>query len=235
MKGKSVMLGGLGIVAALLGVYLLFRQAIASSARNRQVIAYLNDPASFSHLEIKAQTRCQQAPFILPTDGMIGFLWDDSFRPGHHHQGIDIFGGKAAGITPVYAAYGGYLTRAPDWKASLIIRIPSDPLQADQQIWTYYTHLADPDGNSLIVPSFPPGTEEQWVEAGALLGYQGNFSGKTGQPTGVHLHFSIVRDDGQGHYLNELEIDNTLDPSPYFGLNLNGRSNKNRIPTCLVP
>jgi polysaccharide pyruvyl transferase WcaK-like protein len=41
---------------------------------------------------------------------------------------------------------------------------------------------------------------------------------------GVHLHFSIVRDDGSGKYLNELEINNTLDPSLYFGLNLNAKN-----------
>ena len=49
----------------------------------------------------------------------------------------------------------------------------------------------------------------------------GNYSGTAGNPVGVHLHFSIVKDDGSGGYTNEYEIQNTLDPSPYFGLNLN--------------
>ncbi len=51
------------------------------------------------------------------------------------------------------------------------------------------------------------------MHTGDLLGYQGNYSGNPGNPTGVHLHFSIVRDDGSGKYLNELEFANTLDPS----------------------
>ena len=51
-------------------------------------------------------------------------------------------------------------------------------------------------------------------------------------PVGVHLHFSIVRDDGSGHFTNELENANTLDPSPYFGLNLNANSNTGEIPLC---
>jgi len=46
----------------------------------------------------------------------------------------------------------------------------------------------------------------------------GNYSGEAGNPTGIHLHFSIVQDDGTGHYKNELKIENTLDPSPYLGL-----------------
>ena len=54
------------------------------------------------------------------------------------------------------------------------------------------------------------------MSAGTFLGYQGNFSGTPGNPTGVHLHFSIVMDDGEGGFLNELKIRNTLDPSPYF-------------------
>ena len=45
-----------------------------------------------------------------------------------------------------------------------------------------------------------------YVEAGTLLGYQGNFSGDPNNPVGVHLHFSIVLDDGQGKFRNELEI-----------------------------
>ena len=63
---------------------------------------------------IYAGQTCGDAPFQMPTDGYIGFLWGDSFRVGHHHQGLDIFGGQDAGLTPVYAAYPGYLTRLPD-------------------------------------------------------------------------------------------------------------------------
>jgi hypothetical protein len=48
---------------------------------------------------------------------------------------------------------------------------------------------------------------------------------------GVHLHFSVVRDQG-GRWLNELEIRNTLDPSPYLGLPLNARSSPDSVPVC---
>jgi murein DD-endopeptidase MepM/ murein hydrolase activator NlpD len=95
--------------------------------------------------------------------------------------------------------------------------------------------MADPAGNSLIVDAFPPGTREVFVSAGTLLGYQGNYSGTPGSPTGIHLHFSIVRDDGQGMYLNELDIRNTVDPTPYFGLSLNIEDNPTEIPLCRQP
>jgi hypothetical protein len=78
--------------------------------------------------------------------------------------------------------------------------------------------MADPKGNAFISADFLPGTTEQYVEAGTLLGYQGNYSGDPGHPIGMHLHFSIVKDDGRGRFLNELKIENTLDPSPYLGL-----------------
>jgi len=159
-------------------------------------------------------------------------LWDDSFRPGHRHQGIDIFSGTPPGEIPVYAAYDGYLTRQSDWKSSLIIRIPEDPLKPSLQIWIYYTHLDDDFGQSLIMDPYPPGTYELPVKEGSLLGYQGNYSGTPGNPVGVHLHFSIVKDDGRGNYINELKISNTLDPSPYFDLSLNGKNNPDQIPAC---
>lgn len=219
-------------VLALVGGYFAYRWYERSGERTARLMLWLRDAEAHPEWAVQAGQRCEDAPFLQPTNGYIGFLWDDSFRPGHRHQGIDIFGGQAAGLTPVYTAYSGYLTRLPDWKSSLIIRIPADPLQPGRQIWTYYTHLADRQGNSFIVPAFPPGSTEVYVEAGSLLGYQGDYSGDPNNPTGVHLHFSIVLDDGQGRFLNELKIENTLDPSAYLGLQLNANESDGRVPIC---
>lgn len=226
----SLILLSLLVLAGL--AFLAFKRSGFSFDRTSQVMEWLRHPDLHPEWAIRAGEHCADAPFIFPTDGFIGFLWDDSFRPGHRHQGIDIFGGTEVNITPVIAAYPGYLTRQQDWKSSLILRIPDDPLSPGRQIWTYYTHLADPQGNSFISPEFPPGTSEVFVPAGTLLGYQGNYSGDPGNPVGVHLHFSIVRDDGSGRFLNELRIENTLDPSPYLGLPLNARFNQGEIPLC---
>jgi hypothetical protein len=214
-------------------VYMYFRFGRGNPLRTGRVITWINNPGSHPEWLIKGKTRCDDTtPFLFPADGFIGYLWDDSFRPGHRHQGIDIFSKEGSGDTPIYSVYDGYLSRMPDWKSTLIIRIPDDPLHPGHQIWTYYTHMADGQGNSYIVDDFPPGTSEQFVKEGTLLGYMGNYSGTPGNPTGIHLHFSIVRDDGQGNFLNELKIQNTLDPSPYFDLPLNGPSNRDQIPTC---
>ncbi len=181
---------------------------------------------------MEALTHCGDAPFVLPTHGFIGYLYKDSFTPLKLHTGLDIFGGTAVGETPIYAPYDGFLTRESDWKSSLILRVPEDPLNPGEQIWVYMTHLADVQGNSLIEATFPPGTHEVAVKQGDLLGYQGNYSGYPGSPTGIHLHISIVKDDGKGKYLNELQIENTLDPSPYFGMQLNADIAAKSSPTC---
>lgn len=225
-----------GSLAALLclvatGFY-IYRFSGGDPGRYNQVLKWLRNPSAYPEWAVKAGQRCGSAPFIMPTDGFIGFLWDDSFRIGHRHQGIDIFGGTEVNQTPVIAAYSGYLTRLPDWKSTVIIRIPEDPLQPGRQIWTYYTHLAGPQGDAYISEQFPPGTYDQYVAAGELLGYQGNYSGTPGNPTGVHLHFSIVLDDGEGQFLNELDIENTLDPSPYLGLPLNANHQVSSAPVC---
>ncbi len=191
----------------------------------------MKDPASQPGLAIEAGMRCGDAPFLFPTSGVAGYLWDESFQIGHRHQGVDIFAGTDVDVTPVVAAYPGYLTRLPDWKSSVIIRVPSDPLQPGRQIWIYYTHMADANGNSFISSDFPPGTSEKPVEAGMLLGRQGDYSGDPNNPVGVHLHISIVKDDG-GQFMNELDIRNTYDPSPYFGLPLNGDKNPDQVPEC---
>ena len=92
--------------------------------------------------------------------------------------------------------------------------------------------MADRQGNSFISPEFPAGTKELYVEASTLLGYQGNYSGDPNNPVGVHLHISVVEDDGFGNFKNELDINNTYDPSPYFGLLLNANENPDTIPVC---
>lgn len=217
------------LLGLLVSGFLRYRSNFTRSVRVR---LWINHPEQYPEWSITALERCEAAPFILPTDGFIGFLWDDSFKLGHRHQGIDIFAGSQPGVVPVYSASDGYLTRQADWKSSLIIRVPEDPLQPDRQIWIYYTHLADQNGRSFITAEFPPGTTEKFIEAGQLLGYQGNYSGDPQNPVGVHLHFSIVKDDGQGKYLNELNIQNTLDPSPYLGLILNSHNSSLELPVC---
>jgi hypothetical protein len=216
-------------LAAAGTAYYLYRP---NSARLLAFRTWINNPASHPEWKLAAGLQCGSAPFRFPTDGFVGFLWGDSFRPGHTHQGIDIFAGTDIGVTGVISAYPGYLTRLPDWKSTVIVRVPEDPLKPGRQIWLYYTHMADEQGNSSISSEFPPGSYEIPVEAGAFLGYQGDFSGNPNNPVGVHLHFSIVEDDGSGQFKNELEIENTLDPSPYLGLPLNAYQNHDRIPLC---
>lgn len=224
VKRALIILVSVVLVIGLVALYFLWIKPSRLSPRTRDLFAWLRNPSAHPTWRIEANQRCSEAPFAMPSSGYIGFLWEDSFRPGHRHQGIDIFGGGEPGTVPVYAAYDGYLTRLPDWKSTVIMRIPSDPLALERQIWTYYTHMAYTSGESLIVADFPPGTSEEFVKAGTLLGYQGNYSGTPGNPTGVHLHFSVVKDDGSGRFLNELEIGNTLDPSPYLGMLLNNKA-----------
>lgn len=217
------------IIAAIGSAIYLYRP---NTARITSFRSWIRNPASRPDWKLAAGSQCGSAPFIFPTDGFVGFLWGDSFRPGHTHQGIDIFGGTDVNITQVVAAYPGYLTRLPDWKSTVIVRVPSDPLNPGSQIWLYYTHMADQFGNSFISEEFPTGTFEKHIEAGTYLGNQGDYSGDPNNPTGVHLHFSIVEDDGNGQFKNELEIKNTLDPSPYLGLPLNASENRNQVPLC---
>lgn len=229
-----VVAGAVAWLASKVG-FRLNGTGVRSPLRDSRVEAFIRAPQDHADWLVQDGQHCGTAPFQMPVTGFVGYLWDDSFRPGHRHQGVDIFGGGQPGDTSVFAAADGYLTREPDWKSSLIIRLPDDPLQPGRQIWTYYTHMADASGNSLIAADYPPGTKEVFVKAGALLGKMGNFSGVPGAPVGVHLHFSIVRDDGGGRFLNELDINNTLDPSPYLGLPLNAHTNIDEIPLCPTP
>ena len=217
------------VITALITAWFMYRP---NSARLLAFRTWINNPASHPDWKLSAGSQCGSAPFLFPTDGFIGFLWGDRMSLNHIHQGVDIFAGTGIGITKVISAYPGYLTRLPEWKSAVIVRVPSDPLNPGTQIWLYYTHMADPNGNSFIAEEFPAGASEKYIEAGVLLGYQGNYSGDANNPVGVHLHFSIVADDGNGQFKNEIEIENTYDPSPYLGLPVNAHENRDEVPVC---
>jgi hypothetical protein len=213
------------LIGTGLYIYATFR---ATASRGRAVSRWMANPTDDPALMIPAGSRCGEAPFIFPTDGVAGFIWGDSFRPTHKHQGVDIFSGTAVGVTPIIAAYDGYLSRDVTWRSAVIMRVPRDPLNPNRQIWVYYTHMADPSGNSFISSDFPPGTSEVFSSPHPLAQWAYR---ATRQTRGVHLHISIVKDEN-GRFMNETDINNTYDPSPYFGMALNASENRDSIPVC---
>lgn len=222
MRWLKWVLGIAGIfVLAGCGYILLTLYSDRLSDSNKYIRRWVDHPDSRPELRTERQS-CGDAPFVLPSDGFVGLLWNDPAAPYtvfNRHTGIDIFGDGKEGEVPVYAVYEGYLSRLSDWLSTVIIE-HDDPLNPGQTIFTYYTHMASGDGKtSYVLEQFPPGTERVWVEKGTLLGYQGEYSGRS-FPIALHVHLSIVKSDDNGSFLNESEVGNTLDPSPYFGLPL---------------
>src|SRR5688500_10049038 len=200
---KRILILSVVIVAMITAGITAYFTYSPNSIRVDKFRQWIRNPAAHPDWKLTAGSQCGTAPFLFPTDGLAGFLWGDSFGLRHTHQGIDVFAGTDVGIARVVSAYPGYLTRLPEWKSAVIVRVPEDPLQPGRQIWLYYTRMADRVGNSYIADECPAGTSEKLVEAGTFIGYQGNFSGEPNNPVGVHLHFSIVLDDGNGKFKNE--------------------------------
>jgi peptidoglycan LD-endopeptidase LytH len=75
------------------------------------------------------------------------------------------------------------------------------------------------------------GTSEKFVSQGTLIGYQGDYSPPF--PVAVQLHLSIVTSEADGSFKNEAILDNTLDPSPYFGFDMNADNRPERPVRCL--
>ena len=220
------------LAAGLIGGALLYFQGGLSGGTGQmwRLRAWFADPTAHPDWQLTGGERCPNAIFALPTDGYVGFERGDSFRPGHTHSGFDIFSPDGEpNVTPIYAAYDGYLIREADWRSTVILRhadfpglpsftLPNGPAP-DDQIWTYYTHMASADGGtSFVSEQFPAGTYNVFVEAGTLLGYQGTWSGSPSRPTGLHLHFSVVKSTLAGGYANETDAANTYDPGPFLGL-----------------
>ncbi len=232
MLGAAVLLGHRGLRSV---ARVIFRRP-----PNEALLRWFREPSSRATLGTSFTAPCPGYPFLTPSSGLVGGLpWNAAYAPYNlftPHPGIDIFGDGPEGTVPVYAAYDGLLTREEGWKSAVIIR-HEDPLQAGRIIWTYYAHMASADGTrSYIVDRFPPGTVGAPVRQGELIGYQGSYNGGPGAaPIGIHLHFSIVRSDAAGHYLNEAVFANTLDPTPYLGLKLNNPQSADFPLRCLPP
>lgn len=90
------------VVTAAVTAYYLYRPNAVRISKFRQ---WIKDPASHPDWKLLAGSQCGSAPFLFPTDGMVGFLWGDTMSKLHKHQGLDIFAGTDIGITKVIAAY----------------------------------------------------------------------------------------------------------------------------------
>jgi peptidoglycan LD-endopeptidase LytH len=227
MRRIATILISIGVLLG--GAWVAYRWYLGSSNSNLTIRQWLTDSQAYADLATPALMQCPGAPFVIPSEGFIGLLWRDSAAPYNslnRHTGIDIFG---QGAVPIYAVYDGYATRLETWRSTVIVR-HDDPLQPGRRIWTYYTHMADRAGESFVADAFPPGTYDKPVAQGTLLGYQGTFN--PGFPIARHLHMSIVTSNPDGSFRNEAILDHTLDPSPYFGMNLNADTQSARPVTC---
>ncbi|MEM7335130.1 MAG: M23 family metallopeptidase [Chloroflexota bacterium] len=218
------------LLVGLLAVAAVFSYISLASRNFRTRVSrigpFMSNPADYDDWVLIGGERCGNAPFLIPSSGYLGVAWNDGVAPLYQHTGFDFFSPDGAdNVTPIYAVYDGFLTREDHWRSAVIIRHPDfDELPAivgDEKIWTYYTHMASQDGTeSFISEEFPRGTREKFVEAGTLLGYQGSWAGTAERDMSRHLHLSIVKSDNNGAYLNETEIANTFDPTPFFGLTM---------------
>ncbi|MFN7037604.1 MAG: hypothetical protein ACK4SN_14695, partial [Bellilinea sp.] len=81
MKRVFPLLLGGAVIAGLVAGYFWFIHPRRTSSRTTRVVQFIRNPQAYADWTVRANTHCEGAPFAFPTDGYIGFLWDDSFRP----------------------------------------------------------------------------------------------------------------------------------------------------------
>lgn len=102
-----------------------------------------------------------------PYQGEVYHRGKFGMRRGRRHQGIDI---PLKTGEPIYAAFTGKVRVSKYWGSYGNIVV----LRHENGIETYYAHLSE----RLV-------EENQWVNAGDVIGY----GGSTGRSSGPHLHF----------------------------------------------
>ena len=105
--------------------------------------------------------------FHCPYQGDVYYRGKFGMRRGRRHQGVDIPLKKGE---PIYATFTGKVRISKYWGAYGNVVV----IRHDNGIETFYAHLSE----RLV-------EENQWVNAGDVIGY----GGSTGRSTGPHLHF----------------------------------------------
>ncbi len=78
---KNLFFSILVVIVVIAAVYIV-RMLHPSSVRAARIFAWIKNPTSQPGLAIEAGTRCGNAPFLFPTSGVAGYLWDESFQIG---------------------------------------------------------------------------------------------------------------------------------------------------------
>ena len=101
---KWLFIAAVPFVAGLAYLAYLFFAPSASSGRWAYFRALILDRETFEKFTLKPGLRCGDAPFAFPTTGAVIGLWDQSYRPGHRHSGLDIFPGTEPGLASASTA-----------------------------------------------------------------------------------------------------------------------------------
>jgi hypothetical protein len=156
---------------------------------------------------------CPSAQWQMPTSGGFGIQWSEN--------GLNVFGWGNKNTVPVYAVADGVLTRPSAWEGAVAIQ-HDDPLNPGDKVWTVYADMLSASGHeSYILDDFPPGSTEIPVNAGQLLGYQGEWSGRIYWPKSIHLRFAVVNEIPSSIMMKDDDFKNALDPTLYLGISLN--------------
>jgi murein DD-endopeptidase MepM/ murein hydrolase activator NlpD len=154
--------------------------ATAQRALARKIDAIVRDQASHGRIpsEYNGTLGWPMGGTVSQNFGCTGMLWEPPLGScAHFHQGIDIVAAYGTAVRASGAgrvAYVGWNWADGADPAWIVIIAHSGSLE------TWYAHMQ---------PRYPV-SQGQWVNAGQVIGYEGN----TGHSTGAHLHWAVRRD-----------------------------------------
>ncbi len=201
-------------LASLVTLALMVCFAVPASAKSSELIDSVRQVTGAT---TTSTFRCYDAPFQFPDNGFIGWIWKDPAAlpappagDGHLHTGIDVwpFGGQGS---PVYPLADGYIRRIGNGKGLDALNLWFPSVNGGTEV--YYAHIK-------VDPKFiPPGNDK-------ALSIEVNIAVKATDVLGTvygenWIHLSIGSTNGPYSPHNDLDPNQTQDPSPYFQASLN--------------
>lgn len=175
-------------------------------AKNIRANSLFFNPKDHENEIYPTNRACSGTPWQIPSEAHMGIFW--------YNRQLLMMGAGYSGEVPVYAVADGLLYQFSGWKTSVAIQ-HEDPLMPGKMLWSFYGDLApayDAE-NSYIVERFI-GAQAEPVNAGDLIGYQGQWLGPS-QQTWVHVRFTLLPADEDGGFPEDfIPIDDYFAPLP---------------------
>ena len=171
-------------------------------------------------------SECENGVWALPTTAYLGYRYRDGL--------LAFYGAGAEGQVPVKAVADGLFYRLEGIPEGSFLILHEDPLNPGEKLIAYYGDMRSYQGDRIFISeAFLGNVQGVSVSKGETIGFQGMWSGSPNQQDWLHITFGLAPYDSQFLEEPDLLFENLIDPSVYFGIEIDTGAKSVKPIKCL--